>query len=164
MNELYRLLIVDDEIILRNGVKYLCNWEEYGFVVVGEASNGKEALELIPVLDPHIVIIDIVMPIMNGIDFTKFEGCDKYREETRKKYNIGDNEIVIGVVGRLSEQKDPMTTIKAFNEVYKENKNVRLMYVGSGELEDEVMKYAKENNLQHLVTITGWVDNTERYI
>lgn len=102
--------------------------------------------------------------IENGIDFTKFEGCDKYREETRKKYNIGDNEIVIGVVGRLSEQKDPMTTIKAFNEVYKENRNVRLMYVGSGELEDEVMKYAKENNLQHLVTITGWVDNTERYI
>ena len=102
--------------------------------------------------------------IENGIDFTKFEGCDKYREETRKKYNIGDNEIVIGVVGRLSEQKDPMTTIKAFNEVYKENKNVRLMYVGSGELENEVMEYAKENNLQHLVTITGWVDNTERYI
>ena len=102
--------------------------------------------------------------IENGIDFTKFEGCDKYREETRKKYNRGDDEIVIGVVGRLSEQKDPMTTIKAFNEVYKENKNVRLMYVGSGELEDEVMKYAKENNLQHLVTITGWVDNTERYI
>lgn len=102
--------------------------------------------------------------IENGIDFTKFEGCDKYREETRKKYNISDNEIVIGVVGRLSEQKDPMTTIKAFNEVYKENKNVRLMYVGSGELEDEIMKYAKENNLQHLVTITGWVDNTERYI
>lgn len=102
--------------------------------------------------------------IENGIDFTKFEGCDKYRKETRKKYNIKDDEIVIGVVGRLSEQKDPMTTIKAFNEVYKENKNVRLMYVGSGELEDEVMKYAKENNLQHLVTITGWVDNTERYI
>lgn len=102
--------------------------------------------------------------IENGIDFTKFEGCDKYREETRKRYNIRDDEIVIGVVGRLSEQKDPITTIKAFNEVYKENKNVRLMYVGSGELENEVMEYAKENNLQHLVTITGWVDNTERYI
>lgn len=71
VNELYRLLIVDDELILRNGVKYLCNWEEYGLVVVGEASNGKEALELIPVLNPHIVIIDIVMPIMDGIDFTK---------------------------------------------------------------------------------------------
>lgn len=102
--------------------------------------------------------------IENGIDFKKFDGCDKFREETRKKYNIRDNEIVIGVVGRLSEQKDPMTTIKAFNEVYKENKNVRLMYVGSGELENEVMKYAKENNLAQLVTITGWIDDTEKYI
>lgn len=102
--------------------------------------------------------------IENGIDFKKFEGCERYREATRKKYNIRDNEIVIGVVGRLSEQKDPMTMIKAFNEVYKENKNVRLMYVGSGELENEVMKYAKENNLAQLVTITGWIDDTEKYI
>ena len=102
--------------------------------------------------------------IENGIDFKKFEGCDKYRKETREKYNIKDNEIVIGVVGRLSEQKDPMTTIKAFNEVHRENKNVRLMYVGSGNLENEVMQYAKENDLQNLVTITGWVEHTEKYI
>lgn len=102
--------------------------------------------------------------IENGIDFKKFEGCEKYREETRKKYNIKDNEIVIGVVGRLSEQKDPMTTIKAFNEIYKENKNVRLMYVGSGDLEKEVIEYAQENNLTHLVTITGWIEDTEKYI
>lgn len=71
VNELYRLLIVDDELILRNGVKHLCDWEEYGFIVVGEASNGKEALDLIPTLKPHIVIIDIVMPIMDGVQFTK---------------------------------------------------------------------------------------------
>lgn len=102
--------------------------------------------------------------IENGIDFKKFEGCDKYRKETRNKYNIKDNEIVIGVVGRLSEQKDPITTIKAFNEVYKENNKARLMYVGSGELEDEVIQYAKKYGLQNLVTITGWVDNTEKYI
>ena len=57
-----------------------------------------------------------------------------------------------------------MTTIKAFNEIYKENKNVRLMYVGSGDLEKEVIKYAQENNLTHLVTITGWIEDTEKYI
>ena len=102
--------------------------------------------------------------IENGIDFKKFEGCEKYRLETRKKYNINDNEIVIGVVGRMSEQKDPVTTIKAFNELYTKKKNIRLMYVGSGELEDEVMEYAKKNNLQKLVTITGWVNNAEEYI
>lgn len=71
MNELYRILIVDDELILRNGFKYLCDWKEHGFIVVGEASNGQEALDLIPVIQPHIVIIDIVMPVMDGINLSK---------------------------------------------------------------------------------------------
>lgn len=71
MNELYRILIVDDELILRNGFKYLCDWKEHGFIVVGEASNGQEALDLIPVIQPHIVIVDIVMPVMDGINFSK---------------------------------------------------------------------------------------------
>lgn len=102
--------------------------------------------------------------IENGIDFTKFKNNDKNREETRKEYNIKENEIVIGVVGRLSEQKDPMTMIKAFELVHKENKNTRLMYVGSGELEEEVKKYARENNISDKVIITGWVNNVEKYI
>lgn len=102
--------------------------------------------------------------IENGIDFTKFENNDKYREETRKKYHIENNEIVIGVVGRLTEQKDPMTMIKAFELVYKENKNTRLMYVGSGELEKNVKQYAKEKNILDKIIITGWVNNVEQYI
>ena len=102
--------------------------------------------------------------IENGIDFTKFQNNDKYREETRKHYLIGDNEIVIGVAGRLTEQKDSMTMIKAFELVNKENNNTRLMYVGSGELEEDVRQYAKEHNILDKVIITGWVDNVEKYI
>ena len=71
MEELCRLLIIDDELILRNGLRYLCNWEEHGMTIVGEAANGKEALDKIEELEPHIVLMDIVMPVMNGIDFAK---------------------------------------------------------------------------------------------
>lgn len=71
MKDLFKLLIVDDELILRNGFKYLCDWNSYGFNIVGEAASGEEALVLIEELNPHIVIVDIVMPLMNGIDFTK---------------------------------------------------------------------------------------------
>ena len=102
--------------------------------------------------------------IENGIDFTKFKNNDKNREETRKKYNIKNNEILIGVVGRLSEQKDPMTMIKAFELVNKEKNNTRLMYVGAGELEENVKQYAKEKNISDKVIITGWVNNVEQYI
>ncbi|WP_155252417.1 response regulator, partial [Paenibacillus polymyxa] len=55
MNELCNILIVDDEILVRQGIKHHLSWEKYGFRIVGEASNGKEALELIETLRPHIV-------------------------------------------------------------------------------------------------------------
>lgn len=71
MKELCNILIVDDEILVRQGIKHHLSWEQYGFRIVGEASNGKEALELIETLHPHIVITDIVMPIMDGEELTR---------------------------------------------------------------------------------------------
>lgn len=102
--------------------------------------------------------------IENGINFEKFESCEKYRAQTRNKFGIKDDEIVIGVVGRLTEQKDPMTSIKAFNRVHSKYPNTKLMFVGSGDLEENVRKYAKENNLEQNIIITGWIENVEEYI
>ena len=102
--------------------------------------------------------------IENGIDFSKFKDADKYRLETRKKLNINDDEIVIGVVGRLSEQKDPMTSIKAFNIIKKKYKNSKFLFIGSGELEKDVLEYAKENDIEKDIIITGWVRDVEKYI
>lgn len=64
-------MIVDDEILIRQGIKHYLDWEKEGFTIVGEASNGKEALELIEKLVPHIVITDVVMPIMDGEALTR---------------------------------------------------------------------------------------------
>lgn len=102
--------------------------------------------------------------IENGIDFSKFANSDMYRTETRKEYDIDKNDIVIGVVGRLSEQKDPMTIIRVFKMVKNKYSNAKLMMVGSGELEDEVRGFAKSNNIDKDVIITGWIDNVEKYI
>ena len=66
-----RVLIVEDEFIMRQGIKHMIEWEREGFTIVGEATNGQEALELIETLKPNIVISDIVMPILNGVDFSK---------------------------------------------------------------------------------------------
>lgn len=67
----YRIMIVDDEAILRTGVYHLCNWKEFGIEVAGGASNGEEALQLIPQLQPHVVFTDVVMPVMDGVEFAK---------------------------------------------------------------------------------------------
>lgn len=71
MGELCRVLIVDDEVLIRQGIKHYINWEQEGFAVVGEASNGREALELIETANPHIILTDIVMPVMDGEELTK---------------------------------------------------------------------------------------------
>lgn len=66
-----KVLIVDDEHLIRQGVKHSINWEQEGFKLIGEATNGKEAMDLIEILHPHIVVTDIVMPIMDGKALTR---------------------------------------------------------------------------------------------
>jgi two-component system, response regulator YesN len=74
-----RVLIVDDEQLIRQGIKHYLNWEQEGFEIVGEAPNGLEALELIERKHPHIIITDIVMPIMDGEELTRIVK-DRYPE------------------------------------------------------------------------------------
>ena len=66
-----RVLIVDDEVLVRIGIKHSITWDQNGFELIGEASDGKEALEMIQKLAPDIVILDINMPYLSGIDFLK---------------------------------------------------------------------------------------------
>ncbi|MDD6268500.1 MAG: response regulator [Oscillospiraceae bacterium] len=62
-----RVLLVDDEIMIREGFKHLFNWADHDCEVVGEAADGMEALNRIDSLKPDIVIIDINIPIMSGL-------------------------------------------------------------------------------------------------
>lgn len=62
-----RVLLVDDEIMVREGFKRLFDWEAHDCEVVGEAADGMEALAQIDALLPDIAIMDINIPIMNGL-------------------------------------------------------------------------------------------------
>jgi DNA-binding NarL/FixJ family response regulator len=68
-----RILIVDDHEIVRNGVRTLFAKND-SFEVCGEAENGMEAVHLVPLLSPDVVILDLSMPGMNG-----FEAAAKIR-------------------------------------------------------------------------------------
>lgn len=68
---MFKLLIVDDEEIEREGMRNYIPWEKYGIEVVGTAWNGLDAYEQIISEKPDIVLTDISMPIMNGIELIK---------------------------------------------------------------------------------------------
>ena len=70
MTDPIRLLIVDDQRLMREGLRILLELE-HGFEIVGEAANGQAALDAYPELKPDVVLMDIRMPGMDGVEATR---------------------------------------------------------------------------------------------
>ncbi|EMS72264.1 response regulator [Ruminiclostridium cellobioparum] len=68
---MYKVFLVDDEIVVRNGIRDCINWEETNFVFSGEAPDGEFALSLIQEIKPDILITDIKMPFMDGLQLSR---------------------------------------------------------------------------------------------
>lgn len=68
---MYRLLVVDDEPFVRKGIVSLIPFEQFGIGEIYEASNGMEAIEKVRQFEPHLVLCDINMPKLNGLEFSK---------------------------------------------------------------------------------------------
>lgn len=66
-----KVFLVEDEITIREGIKKRINWEENGFLLVGEASDGELAYPMIQETQPQILITDIKMPFMDGLELSK---------------------------------------------------------------------------------------------
>lgn len=69
---MYKVLIVDDEEFIRNGLKCIMDWEEEGFEICGDASNGESAIQMINRLLPDLVLMDIRMPKITGLEVVKY--------------------------------------------------------------------------------------------
>lgn len=74
-----RILLADDHVIVREGLRALL--ERAGFEVIGEAGNGQQAIEVAEKLHPDIAVLDVAMPILNGIDAAR--GIRKVSEKTK---------------------------------------------------------------------------------
>ena len=65
---MYKLLIVDDEPHIRSGLKHIIEWEIYGIEIIGAVEDGTKAYSLIQSGHPDLVLLDITMPTMNGLE------------------------------------------------------------------------------------------------
>jgi len=67
---MFQVLLVDDEPLARNDVKSMLDWEKHGFTICGEANNGEAALSYMDKIVPHIVLLDVSMPSINGVELS----------------------------------------------------------------------------------------------
>ncbi len=69
---MFTILLVDDDAVFRTQMKSRMDWEKEGFVIVSEARNGREAIERIETFRPDVIITDISMPVINGIELIDY--------------------------------------------------------------------------------------------
>lgn len=74
---MYRVVIVDDEAIIRDGLRKKINWEALGFACVGSCENGREAIAKLDEMAPDVIITDIYMPFVDGLELSEYVAKNK---------------------------------------------------------------------------------------
>lgn len=120
-----KVVLADDHYIVRNGIKNLLDMDE--IEVVGEANDGFEAIELVKNLSPDVLMIDITMPKMNGLDATGIV-TKQYKGTKTLILSMHENEDYIlkaveeGALGYLLKDSSKEEILDAIKTVYAGNK------------------------------------------
>ena len=138
--EPYKVLLADDEEDIRVGISQKMDWAELGFTLVGEADNGQDALELAESLLPDVVLTDIKMPFLDGLElcrilteqlpaskFVVFSGFDDF-EYAKQAIQMNVSEYILkpinaaelsAVLRRLKDQLDRERTERQNMEFFR---------------------------------------------
>ncbi len=109
---MYPVLIVDDETTIREQLPVAFEWAQYGFEVVATAANGKEAVERTQEYRPDLILLDIRMPVMDGLSFLKWLHDSPYRETSvliltgYSEFDYAITAMKYGALGYLNKPLD----------------------------------------------------------
>jgi two-component system response regulator YesN len=139
---MYKAIIVDDEKNIREGIQKNCDWKKYNINAVYTAQNGKDALEIIKKVQPDIVITDVKMPEMTGLELIKtvaplypdilfaiLSGYDEFEfAQEALKYNVQDYilkpcniELIHQLLKKLTDRLDQSNKKQQYIQAMKDN-------------------------------------------
>ncbi len=172
-----KLIIADDEEIIRDRLINKIPWNTYGFEIVGEAENGKDLYEMTHLLRPDAVMLDIKMPIMDGIEYAKRIRNDGFDTEIVVLSGYGEFEyarafINIGVFDYILKplnKKDIGDVFKRLRykiekqktsaNMFKREFDIDNLIVCSSEMESALIKSLRTINYDFFVnTVDGLFD------
>lgn len=112
-----RILLVDDHVVVRQGLKMVISLED-DFEVVGEASNGEEAVAEARRLEPDVVLMDLLMPVMNGVEAIRLIRAELPDVEVVALTSVLEDRLVVdaveaGAMGYLLKETSPEVLFEA---------------------------------------------------
>ena len=121
---MFKVMIVDDEPIIRTGLKHVVDWGELGFKIVSEAKNGLDALKKLEEEPVDLIITDIKMPQMDGIEL-----LEVLREKNNDvsvvllsgfaEFAYAQKGLSLGAIDYLLKPMDPTNIKEVLEKVYK---------------------------------------------
>ena len=118
-----RVLIVDDHAIVRKGTGALLS-EIEGITVIGEASNGEEAIEQVSALQPDVILMDLMMPQMDGIEAVRLILSRQPQARILALTSFTSDEKILaaikaGALGYFLKDGDPGDLVKAIRQIHR---------------------------------------------
>lgn len=124
---MYKVYLLDDEPIILEGLRYIIPWEEYGFEIVGSARNGEEGYEEIIKKDIDLIVSDIMMPKMTGLELIENLKKENYKAKFMvmsafQEFEYAKKAIEIGAENYLLK---PIDTDELVNNIKKIHKMIK---------------------------------------
>jgi two-component system response regulator YesN len=166
---LLKVLLVDDDILARNHLRSIISWEKHSMTICGEAADGKTAIHMMEELQPDILILDVNMPHMNGVELSEYisktykqmkmimlSSYDTY-EYVRSTLKNGavdyllkhqmNSETLLKVVQKLIEQLESDTNIRLQQEDTNRKWEMAGPIVTQNYLKDLILRKINESSL-----------------
>ena len=125
MTDIIRILIVDDHTVVRKGLISLLSAEKYGIEVIGEAEDGEDAVEKAHQLDPDVILMDLMMPKMTGIEAIKQIKAESLDARILVLTSYAEDDLLLeaineGALGYLMKDASPDELVSTIKNIYQD--------------------------------------------
>jgi len=147
-----KVLIIDDEYFIREGLRTIIDWNRYGYEICGDTDNGMDGLEMVRQLTPDLIIIDIKMPVMDGLQMVEElrkqgSGCKVIILTAYPDFRFAQKSIELNIDSYLLKPIEQQALIEKITKVRESIINTREMK----QYMDESISLSKDKIIEQIV-------------
>jgi two-component system response regulator YesN len=147
-----KVLIIDDEYFIREGLRTIIDWNKYGFEICGDTDNGKDGLEMVRQLMPDLIIVDIKMPVMDGLQMVEELrkqgfGCKVVILTAYPDFRFAQKSIELNIDSYLLKPIEQQALIEKITKVHNSIINTQEMK----QYMDESISLSKDKIIEQIV-------------